>query len=101
MKNLLNTMIEEMTKQNLIMVEAMGGMEDKIARSMKYNYTKSIYMMEGTIQIDGEYGHDTCDYYGDFRGGYSWINPTLERLAKEAGFMIEWENPACCRLYKL
>lgn len=101
MKRILNEMIEAMTKQNLAMVKEMGDLSDRLRKSLTYDYSKSIYMMDGTIQIDGEWGHDTCDYYGEFRGGYSWIHPTLEKIADKHGYGIEWENPACCRLFKI
>lgn len=39
------------------------------------------------------------DYYGEFRGGYPWINPKLEKLAEQAGLYWEWENPAVICLY--
>ena len=39
------------------------------------------------------------DYYGEFRGEYPWINPKLEKLAKDAGSYWEWENPAVVSLW--
>lgn len=98
MQAILNEMIKTMTKNNLNMIREV---EDSIKKSLINDYSKSIYIMDGTIQIDGEWGHDTCDYYGEFRGGYPWINPVLEKIAKKHNYIIEWENSACCRLYKL
>lgn len=46
----------------------------------------------GTDNIPG-------DYYGEFRGGYPWIDPKLEKLADKAGSYWEWENPAVISLY--
>ena len=28
------------------------------------------------------------DYYGEFRGGYAWINPKLEKLVELAGVYL-------------
>ena len=36
---------------------------------------------------------DAVDYYGDYRGGCSWIAPELEEWAKSEGGYWEWENP--------
>lgn len=49
----------------------------------------------GRIFVSAEDGGHFADYYGEFRGGYSWIHPSLERLAQEADGFWEWENPGC------
>lgn len=51
------------------------------------------------VKVSLEYGDDAGDYYGEFRGGYPWINPKLERLAKAKRAYWEWENAACITLY--
>lgn len=35
---------------------------------------------------------DAIDYYGEFRGGFPYINPKLEAWAEEQGGYWEWEN---------
>ena len=41
-----------------------------------------------------------ADYYGEFRGGYSWINEKIEKRAEELGLFIEWQNPGCLAVYE-
>lgn len=48
---------------------------------------------ERWVAVSGDEGDDAMDYYGDFRGGYPWINPKLKDLAKEFDMIIEWINP--------
>ena len=46
--------------------------------------------------MDGEHFDVTAiDYYGEFRGGFPWIDPRLEAYAEKNGGYWEWENPAC------
>lgn len=40
-----------------------------------------------------------ADYYGEFRGGYPWINPKLEAAIKAIGYHIEWYDPGTLRAY--
>ena len=51
------------------------------------------------VYVSAENGDDAADYYGEFRGGYPWINPKLVRLAEKNGLMWEWQNPGCIGLY--
>ena len=53
------------------------------------------------VKVSTEHGDDAGDYYGEYRnqGGYPWINPKLERLAKSKKAYWEWENPGCITLY--
>tara|TARA_R100001126_G_C4707929_1_gene93358 strand:+ start:131 stop:469 length:339 start_codon:yes stop_codon:yes gene_type:complete len=48
------------------------------------------------IGISAEYNHTatSIDYYGEFRGGYSYINPSLEKWAEKKGLYWEWMNAA-------
>lgn len=43
---------------------------------------------------DDDFALPVIDYYGEFRGGYPWIEPRIEQKAKELGLMLEWQNPA-------
>lgn len=54
----------------------------------------------GFVQVSAEHGDDAADYYGEFRGGYPWINPKLEKLAKEVGGYWEWVDPGSIALYE-
>tara|TARA_R110002020_G_scaffold473174_1_gene702071 strand:- start:721 stop:1032 length:312 start_codon:yes stop_codon:yes gene_type:complete len=42
--------------------------------------------------IDGEHGDNLIDYYGEYRGGYPYIDPALEALATKLGGYWEWRN---------
>lgn len=53
------------------------------------------FIRDGLLHVSAEEGDDAADYYGEFRGGYPWINPTLENFAKENGCYWEWDNPGC------
>lgn len=53
------------------------------------------FIRDDKLFISGENGDNACDYYGEFRGGYAYINPILEEFAKKNGGFFEWENPAC------
>lgn len=49
--------------------------------------------------ISGEDGSGLIDYYGEFRCGYRWIHPEIERLAAEAGVQLEWIDPGTVGVY--
>ncbi len=51
------------------------------------------------VMVSAENGDDAADYYGEFRGGYPWINPKLEELATKLHCFWEWQNPGCIALY--
>lgn len=47
----------------------------------------------GKIIVSAEDGNGWADYYGEFRGGFPWIHPDLEKFAQDRGMFWEWENP--------
>ena len=49
---------------------------------------------DGHLFISTENGDSAADYYGEYRGGFPWINEELEAWAKKAGGYWEWQNPA-------
>ena len=51
---------------------------------------------DGRLIISSEFGnnHYILDYYGDYNGGSSYIDRTLEKWAEERGLYWEWYNPA-------
>lgn len=53
------------------------------------------------LTVSAEHGDDAADYYGEFRGGYPWINPKLEELANKHKCFWEWINPGIIGLYKI
>lgn len=50
--------------------------------------------------VSAENGDDMADYYGEYRGGYPWINPALESFAESHGCYWEWLNPGSIALYE-
>jgi hypothetical protein len=59
-----------------------------------YKKPKS-FIRDGQLYISAENGDDAADYYGEYRGGYPYINPALEDFATKNKGYFEWENPAC------
>jgi hypothetical protein len=53
------------------------------------------FIRDGRLFVNGENGHDVIDYYGEYRGGYPYIDPRLEEWATKRGGFWEWENAAC------
>ena len=52
------------------------------------------------VLVSAEHGDDAADYYGEYRGGYPWINPKLEEFAKKNGCYWEWCHPGAIALYE-
>lgn len=48
---------------------------------------------DGELFVSAEHPDDAADYYGEFRGGYPWINPALETLARKENAYWDWVNP--------
>ena len=46
-----------------------------------------------SVLISGEDGKGLVDYYGEFRGGDSYIHPEIEKFCEAHGLLIEWQNP--------
>jgi len=40
--------------------------------------------------IGSDFGLPAADYYGEFKGGYPYINPELEEAVSKYGYAIEW-----------
>lgn len=53
------------------------------------------FIRDGMLFVSGEEGDDACDYYGEYRGGFAWINPVLENFAEKNNCYWEWENAGC------
>ena len=55
---------------------------------------------DGAIaHVSAEDGKGLVDYYGEYRGGYPYINIMLEDFARNHGCMWEWINPGCVGLF--
>ena len=50
------------------------------------------FIRDGMLFISGDEGDDAMDYYGDYRGGYPWINPVLEQFAENNNAYWEWHD---------
>jgi hypothetical protein len=80
-------------------------LQEKLPKLMNYRFVgkelQEVYeppysfIRDGCLYISGENGDNACDYYGEFRGGYCYINPVLEEFATKNGGFFEWENPGC------
>ena len=53
------------------------------------------YEQDGSVYISAESGDNAADYYGEFQGGYPWINPSIVRMAKQAKAVLDWKNAGC------
>ena len=61
--------------------------------------TPTVFYRDDTLFVSGEDGGYFADYYGEYRGGYPWIDARLIKIATDAGMFWEWENPGCIGLY--
>lgn len=59
------------------------------------------FVRDGVCYVSGDHGDDAMDYYGEYRGGYPWINPRLEELAEQNNLYWEWQNPGCIGAFEL
>ncbi len=51
------------------------------------------YGLSVSDEVVNENDEQSLDYYGEFRGGYPWINPELVKVAEDNGCYWEWANP--------
>lgn len=54
---------------------------------------------KGVLMVSSDNGTYFIDYYGEYRGGYAWIDPRLEAAAKAAGFFWEWRDAGTIAAY--
>jgi hypothetical protein len=53
------------------------------------------------ISADQPQSYLFLDYYGEYRGGYSWIHPDLIKWAEDHKGYWEWQNPSNIAFYPL
>jgi hypothetical protein len=54
-----------------------------------------------TVRLSGEDGGYFCNYYGQYDdGGYAWIHPDVEAVAKKHGCIAEWYDPSHIAFYE-
>lgn len=99
LEKLRTQFIEAMSEANKKTIDEMNAIYEKFQEKY-FNYENDFFIRDGQLKCTSENGHDTCDYYGEYRGGYPWVNPVLEKLADELGFFWEWDNAACISLCK-
>jgi len=58
------------------------------------------FVKNGVLMVTSDDGLGAIDYYGEFRGGYSYIDPKLEAFAKANGCFWEWNNPSSISLHE-
>jgi hypothetical protein len=76
-------------------VNAISKLKAAISTVKAGDVLPTIFERDGTLFVSAEDGGYFADYYGEYRGGYPWIDPRLESAATKAGFYWEWENPGC------
>lgn len=47
----------------------------------------------GRLHVSAENGDGLVDYYGEFRGGYPYINKDLIAWAEKQGMFWDWDSP--------
>lgn len=52
----------------------------------------------GLLCLSAEDGGYFADYYGEYRGGYPWVDVRLEEWAAARGLVWEWRDPGTVRL---
>lgn len=73
------------------------GLDNKTFDFIDINCT--CFITDGVLKVSGEDGKNLVDYYGNYRGGYPYIDPILEKFAADNNCYWEWENPGCIGLY--
>jgi hypothetical protein len=92
----LENFIHQIVKNTIEFEEKNGVQSDPFPEGITF-------WQEGRLHISAECEYSTAcvaDYYGEFRGGYSWINEDIEKKAEELGLHIEWLNPGCLAVYE-
>lgn len=74
--------------------------KEAIAKKIKAAGFLPILRTDGRLVVSAENGDQAADYYGEFRGGYPWINPKLEEIVDKAGCMLEWESPGALSVWE-
>lgn len=70
----------------------------KVRDLVECDLNPTVIECDDRVLVSAEDGKGLADYYGEFRGGYPYIHPTLEAWAKKRGMYWEWENPGCIML---
>jgi len=52
-----------------------------------------------TLMVSMENGDMAGDYYGEYTGGYPYINPVLEKFAADNNGMWQWRDPSAIGFY--
>jgi len=92
--------------ENFIRKQVQKTMDWEVKENLKPEGTfpESItFWREDRLHISAETSYSAlcvADYYGEFRGGYAWINEKIEKRAEELGLYIEWVNPGCLAVYE-
>jgi hypothetical protein len=75
--------------------------QEGLRKETESSYTVTFWK-EGRLYLSAEDEYSSlciADYYGEFRGGYPWINEKIEKRANELGLQLEWENPGSVGVY--
>jgi hypothetical protein len=55
--------------------------------------------VEFYISGEDEESYLWVDYYGEFRGGDSYVSPKIERILERHNLEYDWENPGCICIF--
>ena len=61
--------------------------------------TPHSFVRDGALHVSAENGDGAADYYGEYRGNFPYIHPTLEAWATKHKGYWEWVNPGCIAFY--
>lgn len=73
----------------------------KISTTKKNPHVLHFVERGALAMVSAEHGDGAADYYGEFRGGYPYIDPALEKFAEKHDAYWEWVNPGLIALYRL
>lgn len=52
-----------------------------------------------SISAEDENSYLWCDYYGEYRGGYPYIAPEIEKILHDNALFFEWTNAGVISIY--
>lgn len=67
----------------------------KDGKYVEVSVSPTVFERDSSLYVSAEDGYGFADAYGEFRGGYQWIDPRLVDIAKANGCYWEWVNAGC------
>lgn len=60
----------------------------------------TVIVKDSNVFISAEDGKYLADYYGEFRGGYPWIEPELTEALSKLGLEHDWQDAGTLSIYE-